>query len=388
MVSRNRAVSFILNVGGRLDGSARRAFTDAGKLASRLDKRMDAAFSTRPIDRATRSVKRMNVELGKTQSQLGRVRTQIGRGFVAAAQNIGGQLGGLAGGLPGVGALGGLGPAGIAAGAGIGVGVLGYQVGRGAQQRAQRIQRASLFAGTDAENVQRLANLSIASGAIEGGDETQALERSADLIREANIRLGDAIRDGGNLAEQFQKIGVGAEGLQQLQTGFQESPVEAINALLDATEGLANAERTFVLDELFGGQGSEIVNIMANLTEQQRAFAEATANRRPIITSEEVANLTQAEMEVQRLGANFANLRQGIGGFISRGLIQPTAIALNEWFKLLPSSGGGQSQAAGGERQSIDLTLNVVTDGQTDGDTVGEAAGREIFDAISSTGGL
>ncbi len=226
----------------------------------------------------------------------------------------------MVGGLPG----GGIVPAGAAGGplgviaatltAGVGIG--GLEGGK-AQDRARAIERSSREALTSSENVQRFANLALASGAIEGGDEVQALERAGDFLREANNRLGQAIVEGGELAEKFAEIGVGTEGLAALQKAFVEDPLAAFGTIERLIASRPTAERTFFREELYGGEGARLGQIIGEQTPEQFAEAQRRARGFGVTSDEQVARLAEAEAARRELDARLRRLRRTFGGFVS-----------------------------------------------------------------------
>ena len=414
---RNRRVALTLSIGGRVEASARNAFQSASRLTTRFADRTrevnrtlrrqadelndvgrsaQRAFNPRLVDRFRSRVDKLTSSLRRANSTAVSVRGGGGTlagggggegGFLSQIAPLGGAFGG-----------GALRAAGAAGPVGFGVAALGggFLLARQQQARGAAIQRAADFGGTSAENTQLLANQLLALGAIEDNDPTRALDVTADLLREANIRIGEAIREDGAAREAYERVNIGAQGLLQIQEGLQRDPVGTLERIIELSRQLPQAERFAFLDEVLSGTGADAATVWATIAENTDRYADAKARaaQSPVLTEEEVETLARGNAQITLLGQNLSRAAGGIGTYLSRGIIEPTAIALNEWFKLVPGFNEANQAAALDESrarrdaQQIDLTLNVTTDGGVDGETVAEQSSRMILDAISSTGGI
>lgn len=452
-------VAFTLSVGGRLDPSTNRAFGNAGRLVGRLDRQTDtltrsyadqrrelgrlerttrSAFDTRPIDRARVSVRRLNRELDQARGRPG-FGARVGGGLAGVGGALGGLGGGFGGGaltaLSGAGLVGGVAAGGAAV---IGGGVLAYRGARSAGRRAEIIDTGARRAGVSQEGLQSVANLLLAGGGAPGGNEVEALERSRDILRELDVRLGEAAQGTGELFEQFQRLGLGAAEVQAFSDALRQAPLETILELERLRAQAPRSEQGRIAEAFYGGTESEFIQDigLGSRTAADRRDLIERARRRGIDSEGEIAYSLAAERETQRATSEFGRLRRRGENWLARNFLAPASEFVNDLLDgeasisdalsfahrysspfALAARGvaddrnrpalrrGAPGQFATPEERArilsdrrertaalsalneITINVNVTTDG-ADGETIGDAAARAILDAVDSTGGV
>ena len=209
------------------------------------------------------------------------------------------------------------------------------------------LRRAQALTGQTTEDIERFTTLLRAAGA------ENPLEGTTEIVREFANRLGEAAQDGTGAAfTAFQSLGLDVNDLQQRfardSVGTIESVLARINQLGD------NARETFNLEEIFGGQGSEIAQLVNNLTDYERSLIAIQSANRRIISPEQQANIQAQTREFGFLSENVRDLALQFGAQLAPS-ITDTLAGLNRFTRgidvesvLLPF------------RRSIELTFSLL----------------------------
>ena len=235
--------------------------------------------------------------------QLSRTRTSLRNFARSATRSIGVTARGLRTAATAAGAL----AAGVtAAGAGLAAFSSNY---------VNDLRRAQALTGQTVQEIEQLTTLLRAAGA------ENPLEDSIELIREFANRLGEAAQDGTGAAFMaFETLGFSVE---DLQSRFAQDSVGTVEFVLARINQLGDrARETFNLEEIFGGQGSQVAQLVNNLSAYERSLIAIQATNRNLISPEQQQAIQQQTLQFGFLRDNVRDLALQFGSALAPGISQ------------------------------------------------------------------
>jgi hypothetical protein len=211
---------------------------------------------------------------------------------------------------PIAGALRGLGPGGLIAGAAIaGVGTAALTTMRSLTD----LKRQAQTAGIDVESFQRLRILAIDTGV--------GVDALTDGIKELQLRTDEFVQTGGGpAAESFARMGLSADDLKQKL----KDPADLFLTIIGRLQRLDQAARVRVMDEVFGGTAAERFAALVDQGEQSL--------RNMIQTGEDAGRVIKEEMveKAAALDREFQKVADTIDGKVKSAVVGVASI-LGEW---------------------------------------------------------
>ncbi|KAA5602614.1 hypothetical protein F1188_20460, partial [Roseospira marina] len=272
-----------------------------------VDTNNAGAEARRLADDIARATRRANA-LARIEDRFDRIRRAAG-GAALAAGAVAGRLSGLVG----ASGLGGL----------IGGGLASVSLGSMVQGFADSGREIDLWArrlGIGADALQGL----IAVGGRFGADQDAMIDGLKELSLRADEFAGEG---GGEGAEAFQRL-----GLTQEQINATKDDTEALFELVRGKmEGIGDVSaRARLADELFGGTGEHMVEMLSASTEELRHMrAEAEASGQ-ILTPEDIASARSLSDGLRRLTGIMGGLSKTIAARLAPVLI-PMIRKLGDW---------------------------------------------------------
>ena len=200
-------------------------------------------------------------------------------------------------------------PAGMVAGAvAIGTAVAGMTA-RYVENSAQ-LNRHARSAQISVESVQRL-QYAWSSLGLEGDDLNS-------VLTELDIKAGDAINSGGDVADAFRRVGLEVEDLRG------QKPDELLFLIADGLQNIENnQQRVNIVDAIFGGDdGRRILPLLQQGSDAIRDLGDEFASTGQIIDAQSAANAEVVERGMQRISAAVRGGGDRIGQFVTN-LIAP-----------------------------------------------------------------
>ena len=196
----------------------------------------------------------------------------------------------------------GLRTASIAAGAlAVSIGAAGAGLASFGANFARDMRRAQALTGATAAQIDNLATTLRLAGA------EQPIEAATEVLREFGNRLGESLQEGTGAAfDAFQKLNL---DVAELNAQFERDQVGAINTIIARVVALDDASRqTFNFEELFGGAGSEFAQLIANLSDYERALLAAQASSNVLVSQEQLDALNMQNAEFTALRKNLSDV--------------------------------------------------------------------------------
>ena len=137
----------------------------------------------------------------------------------------------------------------------------------------------------------------------------ESVGAAEELGKEIQVRLGEALLERrGPSFDALRAIGFTPETFQAIDGVI--ARIEAVDEALNRTG--QQASRTFILEEIFGGQGAEVALQFLNADKSVRDSAMGIAESVHILNEDAVRDLQRMQASTAGLGVEWNNLKQGI----------------------------------------------------------------------------
>ena len=179
---------------------------------------------------------------------------------------------------------------------------------------ANDFRRAQALTGATLDDIRDLSEALRVAGA------ENPLEATTEIIREFTNRVGEAVQDGTGAAnEAFKNLRLDP---RQLQQGLEEDLQGTVDLVLDTIRDLdSQALRTFNLEEIFGGAGSEFAQLLLSLNDYERGLLFIQRQNRRVVTQADLDLLREQSAQFRLLRSNLQDFALQAGVAIAPTII-------------------------------------------------------------------